>query len=46
MLTCDEFGDCGTGRSVIRLHADSSVTDPSLLPIAYKGARDSHSPRQ
>ena len=46
MLTCDEFGDCGTGRSVIHLHADASVTDPSLLPIAYKGARDSHSPRQ
>ena len=45
-ITCDEFGDCGTGRSVIHLHADSSVTDPSLLPIVYKSARDSHLPRQ
>ena len=41
-LTCDEFGDCGIGRSVIRLHEDSNVTDPSLLPIVYRGARDSH----
>ena len=45
-LTCDDFGDCGTGRSVIHLHDDSSVTDPSLLPIVYKGARDSHLPKQ
>jgi branched-chain amino acid transport system substrate-binding protein len=44
-LTCDDFGDCGTGRSVIHLHADSSVTDPSLLPIVYKGARESHLPQ-
>ena len=44
-LTCDDFGDCGTGRSVIHLHADSSVTDPSLLPIVYKGARKSHLPQ-
>ena len=41
-MTCDDFGDCGTGRSVVHLHADSSVTDPSLLPIVYKGARGSH----
>ena len=45
-IACDEFGDCGTGRSVIHLHADYSVTDPSLLPIVYKGARDSHLPQQ
>ena len=45
-LTCDDFGDCGTGRSVIHLHDDSSVTDPSLLPIVYEGARDSHLPQQ
>ena len=44
-MTCDDFGDCGTGRSVVHLHADSSVTDPSLLPIVYKGARDSHLPQ-
>ena len=35
-LTCDDFGDCGTGRSVVHLHTDSSVTDPSLLPIEYE----------
>ena len=45
-LTCDEFGDCGIGRSVVRVHEDSSVTDPSLLPIAYKGAWDSHLPHE
>ena len=39
-ITCDEFGDCGTGRSVVHLHQDSGVTDPSLLPIVYKGRRD------
>ena len=44
-IACDDFGDCGTGRSVIHLHEDSSVTDPSLLPIVYKGARDSHLPQ-
>ena len=35
-LTCDDFGDCGTGRSVVHLHADTSITDPSLLPIEYE----------
>ena len=45
-LTCDDFGDCGAGRSVIHLHADSNVTDPSLLPIVYKGSRDSHLPQE
>ena len=44
-LACDDFGDCGTGRSVIHLHEDSSVTDPSLLPILYKGERDSLLPQ-
>ena len=44
-MTCDDFGDCGTGRSLVHLHVDSSVTDPSLLPIVYKGARDSHLPQ-
>ena len=39
-MTCDEFGDCGTGRSVVHLHEDSGVTDPSLLPIVYEGVRD------
>ena len=45
-ITCDDFGDCGTGRSVIHLHEDSSVTDPSLLPVVYMGARDSHLPQR
>ena len=45
-LTCDEFGDCGTGRSVIHFHEDSIVTDPSLLPIVYTGARDSRVSRK
>ncbi|MDE0391440.1 MAG: branched-chain amino acid ABC transporter substrate-binding protein [Rhodospirillales bacterium] len=44
-LTCDGFGDCGIGRSVIHQHEDSSVTDPSLLPIVYRGAWDSHLPQ-
>ncbi|MDD9993353.1 MAG: branched-chain amino acid ABC transporter substrate-binding protein [Rhodospirillales bacterium] len=45
-LTCDDFGDCGIGRRVIRLHEDSSVPDPSLLPIVYSGARASHAPQE
>ena len=44
-LTCDEFGDCGTGRSVIHSHRDHNVTDPSLLPIVYTDARESRVPR-
>ena len=43
-LACDDFGDCGTRRSVIHLHEDSSVTDPSLLPIVYKSVPASHLP--
>ena len=45
-LTCDDFGDCGIGRSVIHRHEDSSVTDPSLLPVVYRGAWDSHLPQE
>ena len=45
-LTCDAFGDCGVGRSAIRLYRDSGVTDPSRLPIVYKGAWDSHRPQE
>ena len=36
-ITCDDFGDCGTGRGTIQLHADSSITRPSELPIVYSG---------
>lgn len=35
-LTCDEFGDCGTGRINIYHHVDTSVTDPSQLPVVYR----------
>ena len=45
-LACDEFGDCGTGSSVIHFHADSSVEDPSTLPVVYRGTRKLHAPRR
>ncbi|MDE0538744.1 MAG: branched-chain amino acid ABC transporter substrate-binding protein [Rhodospirillales bacterium] len=45
-LACDEFGDCGTGRSVIHFHADSSVEDPLRLPVVYKGTPGLHGPRR
>ena len=34
--TCDEFGDCGTGRVQVSHHTDSSVTDPSQVPVVYR----------
>ena len=34
-LSCDAFGDCGTGHVNIYLHADSAVTDPAQLPEVY-----------
>ena len=37
-LTCDEFGDCGTGRVNIYYHADSSITDVAQLPVEYQFA--------
>ena len=37
-ITCDEFGDCGTGRVHISHHTDSSVTAPEELPVVYKFA--------
>ena len=43
-LACDEFGDCAPGRSVIHFHADSSVADPLLLPVVYRGTPDRHAP--
>ena len=43
-LTCDKFGDCGTGRAAIRLHADSNAPNPLPLPVVYRGARDPHRP--
>ncbi|MCY3791935.1 MAG: branched-chain amino acid ABC transporter substrate-binding protein [Gemmatimonadetes bacterium] len=37
-LTCDEFGDCGTGHVNIYYHADSSITDVAQLPVEYQFA--------
>lgn len=37
-LTCDEFGDCGTGRVNIYYHADSGITDVAQLPVEYQFA--------
>ena len=34
-VSCDEFGDCGTGRMNIYHHTDASVTDVSQLPVVY-----------
>ena len=34
-LSCDEFGDCGTGRMNIYHHTDTSITDPSRLRVVY-----------
>ena len=45
-LSCDDFGDCGTGRSAIHHHTNPGVTDPALLPIVYKGSRGSHLPQR
>ncbi len=35
-LSCDQFGDCGTGRVNIYHHADSSITDSAELPVVYR----------
>ena len=35
-ITCDEFGDCGTGRVYILHHTDSSITDVARLPVVYR----------
>ena len=37
-LTCDDFGDCGTGRVNIYYHADSGITDVAQLPVEYQFA--------
>ena len=38
LISCDEFGDCGTGRVHIAHHTDSSVTDIAELPVVYSYA--------
>ncbi len=35
-ISCDDFGDCGTGVVQIVHHTDSSVNDPAKLPIVYR----------
>ena len=35
VLSCDDFGDCGTGHVTIYHHTDSTVTDPAQLPVIY-----------
>ncbi len=34
-VSCDGFGDCGTGRMNIYHHTDRSTTDVSRLPVVY-----------
>ena len=34
-LTCDEFGDCGTGHLHIVYHTDATITDVAELDIVY-----------
>ena len=36
VISCDEFGDCGTGRVHISHHTDPSVTDIAELPVIYR----------
>ncbi len=35
VLSCDDFGDCGTGRVNIYHHTDAAITDPAQLPAVY-----------
>ncbi|WP_419950078.1 branched-chain amino acid ABC transporter substrate-binding protein [Candidatus Palauibacter sp.] len=35
-ISCDAFGDCGTGRQNIYHHTDSSVTDVARLPVVFR----------
>ncbi|WP_420615196.1 branched-chain amino acid ABC transporter substrate-binding protein [Candidatus Palauibacter sp.] len=35
-ISCDMYGDCGTGRQNIYHHTDSSVTDVERLPVVYR----------
>ena len=37
-LSCDDFGDCGTGRIDIYHHTDTGITDPAQLPVVYRFA--------
>ena len=35
-ISCDGFGDCGTGRVNIYHHMDSGITDIAELPVLYR----------
>ena len=35
LLSCDDFGDCGTGGVSVYHHTDGSVTDPAQLAEVY-----------
>ncbi len=35
-LVCDEYGDCGSQQIQINEHPDSSVTDPTQLPLVFE----------
>ena len=37
-ISCDGFGDCGTGRVQISQHTDSTMTDVEGLPVVYRYA--------
>ena len=37
-ITCDDFGDCGTGRAEISHHTDSGMTDISQIPVVHRFA--------
>lgn len=37
-ISCDAFGDCGTGSQFIYHHTDSSVTDVEQLPVVFRFA--------
>jgi branched-chain amino acid transport system substrate-binding protein len=34
-VSCDAFGDCGTGRMNIYHHTDTGVTDIARVPVVY-----------
>ena len=34
-LSCDDFGDCGTGEVSIFQHTDPGITDPAGLEPVY-----------
>ena len=34
-ISCDAFGDCGTGRMNIYHHTDNTITDVARVPVVY-----------